>query len=83
MDAKFLPTAPKLVDYAPKSEPWAEYQLENGAIMRVRAIVTKVIDKNQTAPDGFPIYQIQCQQIIDMTWPDDIVAEAEKKRGGA
>lgn len=80
MESPFLPTGPKLLEFAAESEPWTQYRLENGAILRVRVIVTKVIDGGQRAPNGLPVYKVDMQQLMDMTFPDHMVAEAESHK---
>lgn len=79
-NSQFLPKGPRMMEFVAESEPWAQYKLENGAILRVRPVLVKVIDRDQYDPNnGFPIYQLELQQMLDMTWPDDIVAEAEQR----
>ena len=82
---KVMPSGNKFIEYAADKEPWAQYTLENGAILRLRVMVSKIIDTGQLAPDGAPLYNIQMQQVMDMTWPDDIKREIEarqRKAGG-
>lgn len=77
---KFKPSTPKLLEYVARSEPWCEYELEDGTVLRVRIMVTKIIDLGAFGPEGFPLYNIACQQVIDMTWPDAVQAAAERRR---
>jgi hypothetical protein len=77
---QFLPAGPKLVEYAAKSEPWCEYQLEDGTILRVRIMVCKVIDEDKFTDDGYPQYQLRMQQVIDMTWSPQVEKDAATRR---
>jgi len=80
IDQKFLPAGPKMIDYVAKTEPWAEYVMEDGSVLRVRAVVTKIVDTGQLAPDGMPLYQIQMAQLMDVTWSENTKAEAAARQ---
>lgn len=47
----------RIVGFEPVSEPWAEYQLDDGNILRIKIVVTKIIqpEAGQPGPDGKPI----------------------------
>ncbi|MDR2632117.1 MAG: hypothetical protein LBC51_00650 [Treponema sp.] len=40
-------------------EPWAEYILEDGAKIRAKQVVMKIVKLNQKNPDGTPVYILQ------------------------
>lgn len=77
---KVMPDSDKFIEYAADKEPWAQYTLENGAVIRIRVMVTNIIDTGNYNPDGSPWYNIKMQQVMDMTWPDDIKREIEARR---
>lgn len=62
----------RLLEFIAVKEPWSEYQLENGAIVRAKVVMTKVIDPGQKGDDGKPVYQLKWQHIVDLTWPEDL-----------
>lgn len=51
----------KIVEY---KENWSEYTLENGAIIRLKPVVTDIILKDKKKDDGSPIYSVSFQPII-------------------
>lgn len=51
----------KIVEY---KENWSEYKLENGAIIRLKPVVTDIILKDKRNNDGSPIYSVSFQPII-------------------
>lgn len=75
--------ASKSLEFVADKEPWAQYTLDNGAVVRVRVMLVKATATDQFSPDGFPLIQLGCQQVIDVDWPADIAAEAEKRRKAA
>lgn len=74
----FLPKS-GLLEFAADAEPWAQYKLENGAILRVRTVLVKVAETGQFTPDGFPIYNTRLEQMMDMTWPQDMIDAASAR----
>ena len=64
-----VPFKGKMVDgtevgFNAKSEPWAEYSLSDGAILRFRSVVTKVVRMDGEYDDqGNPIYFVNSQNI--------------------
>ena len=80
-----MPAGPKFIEYRADQEPWAQYTLENGVVIRIRIMLVKVIDSDQFNPDGSPRYLTQFQQVMDVTWPEDMKREIEarqRKAGG-
>jgi hypothetical protein len=79
---RILPPAPKFLTFVADQEPWTQYTLENGAVIRVRLVLVKAIDEGELLPDGTPRYQCQFQQVMDITWPEDIQREIAKRQVG-
>ena len=49
------------------NEPWGEYRLEDGTIVRTRQILTQLIRLDEEkAPNGEPIYLSQFQAVISV-----------------
>lgn len=71
IDPKFMVARPQHVDFIAKSEPWCVYELEDGTIIRVRIVLTKIIDEGKKTDAGHPLYQLAFQQICDTTFPND------------
>jgi hypothetical protein len=58
----------QVIGFSPMpGEPWVEYHLEDGAIMRCKMIMTRVFKTNERNDRGEVIYQCQyqCVQIVD------------------
>lgn len=45
-------------------EPFAEYHLEDGRVLRVKTVVTKVFRSQLIGQDGLPIYSIQSTPVM-------------------
>jgi hypothetical protein len=76
----FLPSKPKLLKFNAKQEPWAEYELEDGSIVRVRVVMVKVIEDGKFDEQGYPVHQLKFNQLIDVIWTDTVEAEAAQRR---
>jgi hypothetical protein len=49
------------VSFTPFSEPWSEYHLEDGSVVRFRATISRLIKLDERNPDGSTIYVCQSQ----------------------
>ncbi len=55
----------KPVDFLTRKEDFNEYQLEDGRVLRIKMVVTRIIKlEGETAPDGSPVYLIQSQNVV-------------------
>lgn len=64
-DVKAIPQ-----QFASTSEPWGEIVLTNGAKIRFRTIVTRVLlVEGETDPEGNQVYGLQTQLIVAPTIP--------------
>jgi len=52
------------VPFSAVNESWAEYHLDDGRVLRVKVVVTKVFRTEKTNDDGIPMYSIASQQVI-------------------
>lgn len=59
--------------FQPKQEPWSEYTLEDGSIVRLRTIITKVHRTSKIDDKGFPVYEVQTQCTLDIDVPPHMV----------
>ena len=60
------------IEFEPKNEPWAQYQLEDGSIMKVKVVLLDIIRLEEYAPTGEPLYQFSMQQITAVSVPDEL-----------
>jgi hypothetical protein len=55
------------IAFTPKVEPWSEYVLGDGNILRVKTVVTKVFATNERSEDGKdPLYFLQKQTVLSI-----------------
>ena len=63
-DGKIVQKKGRTVDIRTENENWSSYTLENGAVLKVKQVITKVIMLDEKDPLGKPIYQIEASPII-------------------
>jgi hypothetical protein len=51
-------------------EPWAEYILDDGSLIRFRSVATSFVKTDEKTPDGRPIYLINSQNMLDVDAKD-------------
>ena len=44
-----------------QDEPWSEYSLEDGTIIRIKQTMLQIVKLDEPGPDGRPAYVIQTQ----------------------
>jgi hypothetical protein len=55
----------KQIEYSAISEPWAQYHLEGGKIVRVKVVLMKVFEvEGKTNDDGTQAYYFQTQALM-------------------
>ena len=53
------------VDFSTRKEDFNEYMLENGTILKMKLVVTQVIELvGEKNPDGGPAYFIKSQNVV-------------------
>ena len=80
---------PEQLDFVAECEGWNVYRLMDGTTIRARLILTSCHKRDDTGPNGEPLYENRFQVIQDVTFAesrkrefDDVIREAAK-RGGA
>ena len=80
---KFIPQSNTL-EFVADKEPWAQYTLENGAVIRIRVMLVRVANDGiwgrENGNCGLPKLNLGMQQVMDIEWPQDIKDEANKVR---
>ena len=79
---KFMPRGQRLLDFVVEAEPWSQYKLEDGTIVRVRLNMTRAIDSGKRDEKGVPMINFNFVQVVDVVWPEHIQAEIDAKTGG-
>jgi len=54
----------ELVNIVKQEEPWSEYYLEDGTIIRTKQTLLQLAKMDLPGPDGKPIYTMQSQPNI-------------------
>ena len=64
------------------SEPWAEYRLGDGTVLKVKSVVRKVFRLfDQYTREGDPVYIVQTTNIVDVSAPDQLRLPLSKRTG--
>lgn len=59
--------------FSAANEPWTEYQLEDGTIVRVRVIMVRAVKRDgQFNDQGAPLYDLEMQQIVNVDAPSEL-----------
>ncbi len=56
----------KAVGFKPLAEEWNYYSIDDGYVLGVKVVLTKVLKTGQNDPSGAPIYVIQHQPAIQV-----------------
>ena len=56
----------KAVGFKPLAEEWNYYSIDDGYILGVKLVLTKVLKTTQIDPSGAPIYMIQHQPAVQV-----------------
>jgi hypothetical protein len=54
----------KAIGFKPLVEEWNYYSIDDGFVMGIRTVVTKVLKTSQLDPTGNPVYIIQVSQPV-------------------
>lgn len=60
-----LPTG-KAIGFKPLNEEWSYYSLDDGNVLGVRVVISKVIKTGQSDPTGLPIYVFQSANVVQV-----------------
>jgi len=67
------PSDNQLMDVDDRKEAWCEYTLNDKTIIRLKPVIIEVRKiKNQTAPNGDPIYFVKSTVITDTIIPEHL-----------
>ncbi len=61
------------VDFQTRREEWNEYQLMDGSILKMKAVVTGIVRvRDEFDMEGNPAYMIRSQNITIVNSPDEL-----------
>ncbi|HZW55060.1 MAG TPA: hypothetical protein VFF30_02115 [Nitrososphaerales archaeon] len=61
----------KAIGFKPLAEEWNYYSLDDGFVLGIKMVLTKVLKTEQKDPSGIPVYMIQHQPAIQVLTPDE------------
>ena len=64
----------QLLDFKTESEDWNKYKTEDGSIVKVKVVVTKIIRADKTTPAGEPLYIVNSTTLVDADVSDEVKA---------
>ncbi len=56
----------KAVGFKPLAEEWNYYSIDDGFVLGVRVVLTKLLKTNQSDPSGLPVYVTQHQLALQV-----------------
>lgn len=54
----------ELVEIVDQKEPWSEYRLQDGTLIRTKQTLMQLVKMDTPGPDGKPVYTMQTQPTI-------------------
>jgi len=61
------------VGFEPLKEPWSEYFLDDGKVLRIKLVLTKVVKRpEQLSPDGNPVYAVATSTVVQVFRSDEL-----------
>jgi len=55
----------KVVEFTPRKEDFNEYQLMNGVVLKMKNVVTQIIEiVGEKTPEGQPVYQVRTSMVF-------------------
>lgn len=72
-----VPIAGKMVegneiDYKELKENWNEYKLEDGTVIRMKSVVTRIVKTKEYNKENEPIYYVNSRNILSARVPDKL-----------
>ncbi len=61
-----------LVDFETVREEYNTYRLSDGAMIRMKTVVTSIIRTDEFTPDGEPAYIVNSQNVLVADVPDEL-----------
>lgn len=74
-----LPTG-KALGFKPLNEEWSYYSLDDGNILGVKVIVSKVIKTGQSDPTGLPVYVFQSTNVVQVLTQEEYRSTVKLQR---
>ena len=62
----------RVVSFNPLVETWNEYTMEDGTVIRMRTIITRVVKLAEPSPDGGPNYLVSSNNVLDTQAPEKL-----------
>lgn len=69
---------PTPVEFVADKEPWCQYTLDDGSIVRIRIMLVKCL-RDGLNEIGQPKYQLSMQQVVDCTPSELAIASAKEE----
>jgi len=69
----------ELLDYETIDEGWNKYRTEDGTVIKIKIVVSKIIRTNEFTQTGEPIYVVNSTNVIDAEVPE-ILKEGKKDK---
>jgi hypothetical protein len=81
LGGKALPV--ESIPFKVESEPWCEYQCEDGTKVRAKLVVTEIVRvEGAYTQDGDPVYSIKSNNIVATDVPDELRKQPPKPPSG-
>ncbi len=61
----------KSVGFKPLLEDWTYYSLDDGLIVGIKLVATKILKTEQIDPEGNPIYVVFSSNVLKVMKPDE------------
>jgi len=61
-----------LVDFETMREEYNSYKLSDGAVIRMKTVVTNIIRTEEFTPTGEPVYIVNSQNVLVADVPDEL-----------
>jgi len=60
------------LEFEGEKESWNKYRTEDGSIIRLKVVVSKIIRINQYSSSGDPVYMVNSTNLVDADVPDGL-----------
>jgi len=61
-----------LVDFETMREEYNSYKLSDGAVIRMKTVVTNIVRTEEFTPTGEPVYIVNSQNVLVADVPDEL-----------
>jgi hypothetical protein len=70
----------KAIGFKPLIEEWNYYYLDDGNILGVKVVISKIIKTEQYDPTGLPIYVFQATNVVKLLTPQEYKETVKESR---